>query len=384
MKERALIKQQAKEQFKQRYWSGVGTNLLSVLLQWLGSLTVLGAWLLAPHIDTGKAAYDMALYRGQAPGAGMLFDEGFRRYGRKAWGYFLRALYILLWEILIAALALAAAAALILAVGSTGDEGILGVLTAYLTGGVAAAAGGALSIPGLVLSYAYSMTPFLLADRPELTGGQAVKLSRRMMKGYKAKLFWMDMSYLGWYLLTGLTAGFLGVFYVVPYYSAAKAGFYVELSQALGASLPGNPAKPEPVPAREAVYAVPAQERFKQPPVQPVQPVQRGEAARGALVCTAGEFVGARFPMAQGASISIGRSPSQCQIVLREAGHNVSRLHCRIRYDAQTGRYGVTDFSTNGTYLAGGQRLTGGREAALPPGTELLLDRAGTVAFKLQ
>ena len=83
-------------------------------------------------------------------------------------------------------------------------------------------------IPGIVKTYSYSMTYYILHDNPNLSASEAITESRRMMNGYKGKLFCLDLSFIGWFLLSALTLGLLG-FYVLPYYNAARARFYEAL-----------------------------------------------------------------------------------------------------------------------------------------------------------
>ncbi len=83
-------------------------------------------------------------------------------------------------------------------------------------------------IPGIVKTYSYSMTYYILRDNPNLSACEAITESRRMMNGYKGKLFCLDLSFIGWFLLSALTFGLLGL-YVLPYYNAARARFYEAL-----------------------------------------------------------------------------------------------------------------------------------------------------------
>lgn len=83
-------------------------------------------------------------------------------------------------------------------------------------------------IPGIVKSYSYAMTPYILLDRPELSATDAIKESEKMMNGHKMELFILDLSFIGWILLSILTCGVL-VLYVEPYMMATKSAFYLEL-----------------------------------------------------------------------------------------------------------------------------------------------------------
>ncbi|MCR4656268.1 MAG: DUF975 family protein [Lachnospiraceae bacterium] len=84
-------------------------------------------------------------------------------------------------------------------------------------------------IPGLVKSYSYRMVPYILADHPEISGTEAISLSRKMMNGNKMKTFLFDLSFIGWILLSIITLGILAVFYVGPYYNNAAAEIYETL-----------------------------------------------------------------------------------------------------------------------------------------------------------
>lgn len=81
-------------------------------------------------------------------------------------------------------------------------------------------------VPGIVKSYSYAMVPFLIADHPDLQPMEVIKKSQQMMDGYKWQAFVLDLSFLGWQILSILTLGILGIFYVNPYYYQTKAGLY--------------------------------------------------------------------------------------------------------------------------------------------------------------
>lgn len=85
-----------------------------------------------------------------------------------------------------------------------------------------------LIIPGIVMSYAYAMTPYLCKDHPEMSVSDCISRSKAMMRGYKWKLFLLDLSFIGWLLLCCLSFG-IGLFWVTPYRQCARAKFYEEL-----------------------------------------------------------------------------------------------------------------------------------------------------------
>jgi len=83
-------------------------------------------------------------------------------------------------------------------------------------------------IPGIVKSYSYSMTYYIRCDHPEYTATQAIKESERLMRGNKARLFCLHLSFIGWFIVGALCLG-VGVFWVAAYSKAAEAEFYQEL-----------------------------------------------------------------------------------------------------------------------------------------------------------
>ena len=84
-------------------------------------------------------------------------------------------------------------------------------------------------IPGIVKSYEYRMVPFILSENPGMSKDEALKASSRMMYGQKWKTFVLDLSFIGWNLLSLLTLGMLGVFYVAPYAHSTNAALYETL-----------------------------------------------------------------------------------------------------------------------------------------------------------
>ena len=85
-------------------------------------------------------------------------------------------------------------------------------------------------IPGIVKSYEYRMIPYLLAENPELTEEDAFRYSRQMMYEQKLETFVLDLSFIGWDLLSGITVGIVGLFYVQPYANLTNAALYDTLS----------------------------------------------------------------------------------------------------------------------------------------------------------
>lgn len=80
-------------------------------------------------------------------------------------------------------------------------------------------------IPGIIKSYSYSMTAYILKDNPDLKYNGAIERSMAMMKGHKFDLFYLQLTFIGWGLLCLLTCG-IGFLWLSPYMSSAMANFY--------------------------------------------------------------------------------------------------------------------------------------------------------------
>lgn len=83
-------------------------------------------------------------------------------------------------------------------------------------------------IPGIIKAYAYSMSPYLMAENPNMTATEALDESQRLMQGHKMDLFVLQLSFFGWFLLGIVTFG-IAFIWVIPYMQAATAEFYLEL-----------------------------------------------------------------------------------------------------------------------------------------------------------
>lgn len=84
-------------------------------------------------------------------------------------------------------------------------------------------------IPGIIASYSYAMTGYILAENPELSSSEAISRSKQMMEGNRWRLFCLEFSFIGWSILCSFTLG-IGNLWLIPYRQAAIAAFYREVS----------------------------------------------------------------------------------------------------------------------------------------------------------
>ena len=82
-----------------------------------------------------------------------------------------------------------------------------------------------LFVPAIVKRYEYYLIPYLLAENPNLSKERAFEISRVTMNGEKWKCFFLELSFIGWYLL-GLMCCQMGVIFPIPYQRATMAEFY--------------------------------------------------------------------------------------------------------------------------------------------------------------
>ncbi len=89
-----------------------------------------------------------------------------------------------------------------------------------------------LIVPGIIIAYSYRMAFYLIIDDPEIGVSEALQQSKKMMFGYKSKLFCLDLSFIGWWFLCILTFG-IGFFWLSPYMITSQTIFYEELRNEL-------------------------------------------------------------------------------------------------------------------------------------------------------
>lgn len=114
-------------------------------------------------------------------------------------------------------------------------------------------------IPGIIKSFSYAMTPYILYEHPEYSPNDAITKSREIMSGNRFRLFCLNFSFIGWSLLCAVPAiialvgALSGIFILLPlilvtivgdlfvgaYMEAANAAFYREVS---GTEIDGIPA----------------------------------------------------------------------------------------------------------------------------------------------
>lgn len=168
-----------------------GISALCILIAYAisaaaGSIPFIGpvVTLLLLPLNYGLDVLFLRNLRGEQIGVGQLFD-GFKDYVRIFCTLLLQTVYTFLWTLL-------------------------------------------LVVPGIIKGYSYAMTNFILKDDPELQNNAAIEKSMKMMEGHKMDLFLLDLSFIGWAILSCLTLG-IGFLFLIPYVNSAHAAFYEDL-----------------------------------------------------------------------------------------------------------------------------------------------------------
>ena len=84
-------------------------------------------------------------------------------------------------------------------------------------------------IGGIIKHYQYLMLPYVLAENPNIKRKEAFRLSKEMMKGLKWKTFKLDLSFIGWFMLSLLTFGLLDLFFLDGYKQCVYAELYINI-----------------------------------------------------------------------------------------------------------------------------------------------------------
>ncbi|MBM6723576.1 DUF975 family protein [Pseudoflavonifractor phocaeensis] len=162
----------------------------------------------------GYTAYGLGLARRTGPGYRTLL-EGFLNLGKALLVSFLTALFVVLWGLLgmVPGIVLTFVGALMGPLG-------LGLVILGMVGMI----GGGVALE-VVMSYRYRLAIYYLLDHPDMGVLESISNSKQTMKGKKIDLFVMDLSFLGWLILSVFTLGILGL-WVSPYLCASEANFY--------------------------------------------------------------------------------------------------------------------------------------------------------------
>ncbi|MBR0600144.1 DUF975 family protein [Sinanaerobacter chloroacetimidivorans] len=132
-------------------------------------------------MSLGYAMFGISLFRKRETSVAEVF-YGFEKFGKALGLYIVMSIFIFLWTLL-------------------------------------------LIIPGIIAAYRYSLCFFILADNPNIGIMDAIRESKRMMRGNKWKMFCLMLSFIGWGILCIFTLG-IGTLWLSPYMQVSVVAFY--------------------------------------------------------------------------------------------------------------------------------------------------------------
>lgn len=179
-------------------------HLASSIAPYSGVLALLAIlqFLLSPALNIGMNTYYVMLHKSEQPPFSLLFSR-LNIWLRCLGLFLLMGIFIFLWSLL-------------------------------------------LVVPGIIAAYRYSMAPYLMAENPDIGALEAIRRSKEMMNGHKARLFFLQLSFIGWMLLSafgvtllysmlGVIGTALGMFASLAlqvYMNSSVTAFYMELRSA--------------------------------------------------------------------------------------------------------------------------------------------------------
>lgn len=169
----------------------VSTGLLTGIAVWaiIAAIAAIAlSVIVGGTLRVGYARYQLGLIRQESPRFETLFSYFYHsQWKTAALAALLQGLYVLLWSLL-------------------------------------------LIVPGVMASYSYAMTEYILSDHPELSAQEAIAQSKAMMAGNRWRLFCLDLSFIGWQILSSLVPLSIGAIVLSPYTQTARAAFYRDLT----------------------------------------------------------------------------------------------------------------------------------------------------------
>jgi uncharacterized membrane protein len=168
------------------YWGvAIGAFLLLILVSVLSFIIPLGGLVIGGPLALGMAILSLNISRQRNAQVNQIF-EGFNQFGTAIGAYLLMLLIVLLFLLLFI-------------------------------------------IPGIIAALYLSQTMYVIADNRNISVVDALKESKRLMEGNKAKLFRLMLRFAGLSFLCLLTLG-IGYFWLIPLQNVTFARFYEDIS----------------------------------------------------------------------------------------------------------------------------------------------------------
>jgi uncharacterized membrane protein len=155
--------------------------IINIVISYLPKVGLISGYIIGGPFALGWAGFILSVSRDQSAKLSQIF-QGFNNFGTAFLAYFLSALFMVLWSLL-------------------------------------------LIVPGIIAGFSYSLTFYVLADDNSIRARDAIAKSKKMMYGYKWQAFRLVLRFLALSLLGILTLG-IGFIWLLPYMYVGWAKFY--------------------------------------------------------------------------------------------------------------------------------------------------------------
>ena len=81
-------------------------------------------------------------------------------------------------------------------------------------------------VPGIIVYLMFSQVSYILSEDPSKSITQCINESVNLMNGHKWELFYLKLTFIGWWLLALVTLG-IAALWVSPYQKLTEANFYL-------------------------------------------------------------------------------------------------------------------------------------------------------------
>lgn len=182
------IRASARKQISKDYWMILAVSFIYMLI--VGSSVAIIGFLLTGPVTVGLDNYYVALASvsdQKADNLDLIVDGAKKNIKNSIITYVLECIFVFLWSLL-------------------------------------------LIVPGIMKAYSYAMVFYIRNERPDLSPTEALRKSEEMMSGNRMRMFFLHLSFLGWFILCILTAG-IGFVFLFPYVKMANTAFYLDLKK---------------------------------------------------------------------------------------------------------------------------------------------------------
>lgn len=196
--------------------------IINLVLQFIPVIGGIVSLVISPVLSFGFLVTMMKLKRDEEISYVGFFSDGFNSFG-KVWAVagwtilkLLVPVIILIVSIIVMVIGFTMGAASSSSVGTI--LGVIGTI-AYIIS----------LIYTVVKSYLYMLSLYIVRDNEDMTAKESVEESAKLMNGHRWAYFWLQLTFIGWAILSVFTFG-IGMVWLIPYIQVSNIAFYENLA----------------------------------------------------------------------------------------------------------------------------------------------------------